>query len=96
MLIIAGHVEVAPDARDGVVATLVDLVRRGRRAPGCLDLAITADSLDPARINIYERWASADELDAWRSVAHAPDIGDVIVADHTRLFDADGERSPFD
>ncbi|GLZ47088.1 hypothetical protein Acsp06_32730 [Actinomycetospora sp. NBRC 106375] len=95
MLIIAGHVEVAPDIRDRVVATLADLVRRGRDAPGCLGLAITADSVDPARIDIYERWDSAEALDGWRAVAHAPDIGDVIVADHTRLYDAAGERSPF-
>lgn len=37
-----------------------------REAPGCLDFAITADTVDPARIHIFERWASEDELLAFR------------------------------
>jgi quinol monooxygenase YgiN len=94
MLIIAGHIEVAPARRDEVVAALRDLVRRARAAPGCLDLAVTADSLDPARVNTFERWESPEHLDAFRAVANAPDIGE-IVADHVRLYDVTGERSPF-
>jgi quinol monooxygenase YgiN len=96
MLIIAGHVDVAPEDRDALVETFADLVRRARTAPGCLDVAITADPVEPGRINDYERWRSSDDLDAWRSVAHAPDVGDAILADHVRLFDVTNERSPFD
>ncbi len=55
MLIIAGHVQVAEERRDALVATFADLVRRARAAPGCLDVAITADSVDPRRINNFER-----------------------------------------
>ncbi len=95
MLIIAGHVQVDPEERDRVVAAMADLVRRGRAAPGCLDLAVTADSLDPGRINNLERWESAQALDDWRAVAHAPDVGDAIITDHASLFDVTGERSPF-
>ncbi|GGP37045.1 putative quinol monooxygenase [Saccharothrix coeruleofusca] len=75
MLIIAGHVEVDADRRDAFVAAHHDLVRRARRAPGCLDLAITADPVDPARVNNFERWESREHLDAWRAVAAAPDTG---------------------
>ena len=96
VLIIAGHVEVDAAHRDQVVATLQDVVRRARLAPGCLDAAITADPLDPTRVNNLERWESAEHLDQWRAVAHAPDIGVAILSDHTRLYDVTGERSPFD
>ena len=96
MLIIAGHVTVAPDKRDELVRAFADLVRRSREAPGCLDAAVTADSVDPARINNLERWRSREELDAWRARCDAPDVGDVFLADHVRMFDATGERSPFD
>jgi len=58
MLIIAGHVEVDPDDRDEAVALMRDLVTRARYAPGCLDFVITADSVDPTRINTFERWES--------------------------------------
>ncbi|MFC5062028.1 putative quinol monooxygenase [Actinomycetospora atypica] len=95
MLIIGGHVEVTPEDRDRLVEEFADLVRRARAAPGCLDAAITADSVDPGRINNYERWRSWEDLDAWRAVAHAPDVGDAFRSVDVALFDASGERSPF-
>ena len=75
MLIIAGYLKVDPDQRDAFVTAHQDLLRRGREAPGCLDLAITADPLDPARINNFERWESHEHVNAWRAVANAPDTG---------------------
>ena len=75
-------------------------MRRAREAPGCLDVAITADSLDPARIspariNNDERWASAEHLDAWRAVAHAPDVGAEMLGVDVGLYDAADRRPPF-
>ncbi|GAA4893608.1 putative quinol monooxygenase [Actinomycetospora straminea] len=96
MLIIAGHIEVAPEHRDAAVAALADLVRRARAAPGCLDVAITADPVEPGWIHNLERWRSREDLDAWRAAAHAPDLGTPILADHVRMFDATNERGPFD
>jgi quinol monooxygenase YgiN len=72
MLIIAGHEVVDAGDRDQYVSAHDDLVRRARQAPGCLDVAITADALDPTRVNNFERWQSMEHLDAWRAVAHAP------------------------
>ncbi len=94
MLIIAGHIEVDRARREEVVAALQDLVRRARAAPGCLDLAVTADPLEPTRVNTFERWESTEQLEAFRAAAHAPDIGEIL-ADHVRLYDVTGERSPF-
>ncbi|WCO67234.1 antibiotic biosynthesis monooxygenase [Iamia majanohamensis] len=75
MVIIAGHVLVAEAERDRCVALFQDLVRRCREADGCIDMAISADPVDPARVNNLEVWASAEALDAWRAVADAPDPG---------------------
>ncbi|KAA5833681.1 antibiotic biosynthesis monooxygenase family protein [Saccharopolyspora hirsuta] len=95
MLIIAGHVQVDPAQRDAFVAAHRDLVDRARRAPGCLDLAITADPLDPARVNNFERWESEEALAAWRAVADAPDTGIAITGDHVLKFSVTDVRSPF-
>ncbi|MGJ7906836.1 putative quinol monooxygenase [Actinopolyspora sp. H202] len=95
MLIIAGHLLVDAADRDAFVAAHADLAARARRAPGCHDLAITADSVDPARVNNYERWESWDDVQAWRAVADAPDTGIAIIADHVAMYDATNERSPF-
>ena len=72
MLIIAGHSTLDAADRDRYVTAHQNLVLRGRQAPGCLDLAITADPLDPTRVNLFERWESKEHLDAWRAVARAP------------------------
>lgn len=72
MLIIAGHLLVAPDQRDTFVAQHLDLLQRGRQAPGCHDLAISADAVDPGRVNNYECWESDTDLAAWREVARPP------------------------
>lgn len=95
MLIIAGHVTMDPDRRDEYVAAFAEMTERSRAAPGCLDVAITADPLDADRVNIFERWESKDSLEKWRSVANAPDL-DIEFDDHVRLWDASNERSPFD
>ncbi len=73
MLIIAGWLQVDPEARLRYLAGCAEVVTLARAAPGCLDFALTADLLDPARINVYERWNSDDELHAFRG--SGPDSG---------------------
>lgn len=55
VLIVAGHLVVDPLQRDSYLADCVGVVEAARRAPGYLDLAITADLADLVRINIFER-----------------------------------------
>ncbi len=66
MLIIAGHLIVEAADRDRYIADCAMAVTQARRAPGCLDFALTADLLDPARVNVYERWQSDAELATFR------------------------------
>jgi len=66
MLIIAGHLMVDRNQRERHVADCVSVVEAALGAPGCLDFSITADTVDPARIRIYERWESEEELLAFR------------------------------
>lgn len=71
-VIVAGWYTVEPGRRDPLVESFKDMVLRARNAPGCLDLAITADPVDAERINLFEFWRSEQDLDAWRAVARAP------------------------
>ena len=84
-LIIAGRLHVDPADRDAFVSDGQQLVRAARSAPGCLDFAFTADSVDPGRIDVYERWASETELLAFRG--SGPDSGTAA-----RILDADVRR----
>jgi quinol monooxygenase YgiN len=71
-IIIAGWCIVDPKKRDQVVASFKDLVLRARSAAGCLDFAITADPVDPSRLDTFEFWRSEEDLRAWRKVARPP------------------------
>lgn len=73
MLIIAGHLEVDPAERDAYVVECAEVVAAARTAPGCLAFSITADTLDPVRICIFERWESEDELLAFRGSGPSDD-----------------------
>lgn len=66
MLIIAGLLHVDPDARADYLDGCAAVVEQARTAPGCLDFSLTADLLDPGRINVYERWESDEQLLAFR------------------------------
>lgn len=66
MLIIAGHLIVAPEERDRFVEGCQSVVEAARRAPGCADFAITADSVDPGQVRVYELWESEADLLAFR------------------------------
>ena len=85
MLIVAGHLVVDPADREALVAESAEAVALARTAAGCLDFAVTADSLDSRRVNVFERWESADALLAFRG-AGPPG------AMTARILDADVRR----
>lgn len=66
MLIVAGHLTVEPGQRESYLASCADVVTQARRTTGCLDFAVTADLVDPGRVNVFERWSSREELEAFR------------------------------
>ncbi len=85
MLIIAGTLTVAAAERDAYVRDCVAVVEAARAHRGCLDFAVTADTVDPGRINVYERWDNEPDLLAFRG--SGPD------QDRTaQILDADVKR----
>ncbi|WP_433329485.1 putative quinol monooxygenase [Spirillospora sp. CA-294931] len=66
MIIIAGTLYVDAEARDGYLAESVTVVEQARAAAGCLDFALSADLVEPGRINVYERWESGEDLERFR------------------------------
>lgn len=74
MVIIAGWFTVAPEDRDKCVEMDKDLVRRARSAPGCLDIAVSADPLDGGRVNMFECWESEAQFAMWRAQADPPPV----------------------
>jgi heme-degrading monooxygenase HmoA len=73
MIIVAGHLELEPHDRDTFVVDSVPAVELARTTPGCHDFSVSADPLDPTRVNVLERWESTESLLAFRG--NGPDDG---------------------
>ena len=71
IVIVAGHITVEPQQRESYLAGCVSVVERARGVAGCLDFAITADPIDPGRVNIFERWESQTALETFAAAAPA-------------------------
>jgi quinol monooxygenase YgiN len=93
MVIVAGHVVVDPQGRDDYLSGCLDVVRQARRAAGCLDFALSADLVDPGRVNIFERWESQAAVEAFRGSGPSDEQGAAIRAASVAEYDVDGERS---
>jgi quinol monooxygenase YgiN len=92
MVIVAGQLIVGPGMRDGYLAGCAEVVEQARVAAGCLDFTISADLLDPARINVLERWASQKAVEAFRGDGPAGALTDMIVSAAVAEYDVSGER----
>lgn len=92
MVIVAGYLVVEPQRRDEYLAGCEAVVRQARRAPGCLDFAISADLLDPSRIGIFERWESRAAVDAFRGSGPSDEQQGLIVRASVSEYDVGAER----
>jgi len=94
VVIIAGKFYVPAEVRDQYVADHVDVIRQARAMPGCVDLFLTADPLEPGRVNMYECWETAEHLDSWRAIAKPPARPEGLAGD-VRKYEVSSVGPPF-
>jgi quinol monooxygenase YgiN len=92
MVIVAGYLVVDPSERDGYLVGCRAVVQRARRTQGCLDFAISADLLDPTRIDVFERWESQAAVDAFRGGGPSDEQRGSIVSASVSEYDVGVER----
>lgn len=66
MIIVTGWLRVEPGDRATYLAGCRDVVVAARAAPGCVDFHLSADPIEPGRINVVERWETAAAVEAFR------------------------------
>ncbi len=93
MVIVAGHIVVDPGRRAAYLAGCVEAVEAARRAPGCLDFAITADLVDPGRIVVLERWATQADVEAFRGSGPADEQSAAVLSASVAEYDVAAVRS---
>jgi quinol monooxygenase YgiN len=87
MIIVAGHLRVAAADREQFVQRSGEAVRLARAAPGCHDFAVSADIVDPERVNVFERWEDRDRLKAFRGSGPNDEIGSMIMSFHVTEYE---------
>jgi hypothetical protein len=70
------------------------VVEQARRARGCLDFALSPDTLDPRRVNVFERWSSDEELQRFRGDGPRPDLAGRIHQADVRRYLISGTGDP--
>lgn len=79
MIIVAGALTVAAENRDSYLEGCRTVIRAARAEPGCLDFSLSADPVDPSRINVYERWDSVESVERFRQAGPSDDQQAMIV-----------------
>jgi quinol monooxygenase YgiN len=95
VVIVAGHIVVEPHERDDYLAGCVDVVRQARRAAGCLDFSISADLLEPGRINVFERWETQAAVEDFRGSGPSDEQGAAFLTASVAEYDVSDERNLF-
>ncbi len=93
MVIVAGHIMVAPQEREAYLAGCVSGVAQARRAAGCLDFTIAADLVDAGRVNVFERWESQADVEAFRGSGPGDEQSATMLAASVAEYDVADVRS---
>jgi quinol monooxygenase YgiN len=89
VIVVAGALHVDQQLRDDFLVGCRAVVEQARMADGCLDFALSADLLDPSRINVFERWVNEAALLAFREAGPTDDQRDAINRADVREFRID-------
>ena len=95
MVIVAGHITVDPEERESYLAGCKSVVEKARRADGCVDFAITADLLDPGRVNLFERWESQAAVETFRGSGPSNEQGAAMLSVSVAEYDIADVRPLF-
>jgi quinol monooxygenase YgiN len=92
MVIVAGFLVVDPLQRDSYLKDCGAVVQQARLTPGCLDFTISADLIEPDRIDIFERWESRVALDEFRGSGPGDEQQGSIVSASVCEYDVGNEQ----
>ncbi len=73
MIIVTGHVRIAPDQVEGLRPAARRTLETTRKEKGCILYAYGEDVIDPGLIRIVERWEDWPSLEAHGKAPHMDD-----------------------
>lgn len=91
MFIVSGYLVAAERDRDQLVQLSLPAVEKARSLAECLDFAVSADPLDPERVNVLERWSSRDAMLEFRD--DGPDEGLALLIRDAQVVECEARAS---
>jgi len=79
MIMVSGKIYVRSGARHEFLAASLEAVGQARRSRGCRDFVVSADPIEPDRVNVYEEWESEEALLTFRGDGPGEDLSSSIV-----------------
>ena len=79
MIIVSGKIFVRPGKRQEFLALSSEAIVKARKTAGCLDFTVSADLVEPDRVNVYEAWEAEDALLRFRGQGPSKEILSLIV-----------------
>ncbi|MDO9174709.1 MAG: antibiotic biosynthesis monooxygenase [Actinomycetota bacterium] len=80
MIIVAGALHVDPQQRQAYLDSCIEVTVAARRAPGCVDFHLSADPIEPGRINVFEQWESVEAVEQFRGAGPSSEQAATILA----------------
>jgi quinol monooxygenase YgiN len=85
-VIVAGHLIVDEAERDAYLTGCREVIVAARAADGCIAFHLSADPVEPDRINLFEHWESVAAVEAFRGSGPSGEqqqaIRDALVLQH--------------
>lgn len=78
VVVIAGTLVLEPADRAAFLEAAAAMVLASRAEAGCHDYAFSADPSEPGGVRIFERWASAADLESHFATAHMAEFRQAI------------------
>jgi quinol monooxygenase YgiN len=94
-MVIFADITVDPEQRESYLAGCGSVVEQARGTAGCLDFAITADPIDPGRVNLLERWESQAAVETFRSSGPSNKQGAAMLSASVAEYDIANVRPLF-
>lgn len=66
MIIVSGWLQVEPQQRQAYLDSCRPVIEAARAARGCMAFHLAADPLEHDRINVFEQWRTASDVQEFR------------------------------
>jgi len=87
VILLSGYLQYRPEERDEVIAGLIEVAKRSRDDPGCVDYWWAEDLETPSTFRFLECWETEEQFTAHRNQPYEHDFMERFV--NNRVIGAD-------